>query len=184
MSWQLFEATDFNGSSDRHCGLCSWNCERQGCLRRTFLKIVCFFQTCISLQLFRILFLPATGIVAGKSSLLVVFLVGAFSLKEKSPTNTVSSFFQLTISLWVVHILQLVHLFNFHQLSEPGKRGFDFRTEPQIFYASKSRGETKGAALCVFFGTMRLFFGKFSNSIKGSPCIFLNFLVCRNVYWA
>ena len=34
----------------------------------------------------------------------LVFLVGAFSLKEKSPTLTVSSFFfQLTISLWVVH---------------------------------------------------------------------------------
>ena len=29
----------------------------------------------------------------------VAFLVGAFSLKEKSPTITVSSFFQLTISL-------------------------------------------------------------------------------------
>ena len=30
--WQLFEATDFNGSSDRQCGLCSRNCERQGCV--------------------------------------------------------------------------------------------------------------------------------------------------------
>ena len=28
-SWQLFEATDFNGSSDRQWGLCSRNCERQ-----------------------------------------------------------------------------------------------------------------------------------------------------------
>ena len=36
--------------------------------------------------------------------LTLIFLVGAFSLKEKSPTLTVSSFFfQLTISLWVVH---------------------------------------------------------------------------------
>ena len=29
-SWQLFEATDFIGSSDRQCGLCSRNCDRQG----------------------------------------------------------------------------------------------------------------------------------------------------------
>ena len=32
-----------------------------------------------------------------------LFLVDAFSLKEKSPTITVGSFFQLTISLWMVH---------------------------------------------------------------------------------
>ena len=25
-SWQFFEAADFNGSSDRQCGLCSRNC--------------------------------------------------------------------------------------------------------------------------------------------------------------
>ena len=31
------------------------------------------------------------------------FLVGALSLKEKNPTITVGSFFQLTISLWMVH---------------------------------------------------------------------------------
>ena len=38
-SWQLFEATDFNGSSDRQCGLCSRNCERQRCVRRNLLHI-------------------------------------------------------------------------------------------------------------------------------------------------
>ena len=32
-----------------------------------------------------------------------LFLVGAFSFKEKSPTITVGSFFQPTISLWMVH---------------------------------------------------------------------------------
>ena len=35
-----------------------------------------------------------------------VFLVGAFSLKEKSPTIIVGSFFQLTISFLMVHFLQ------------------------------------------------------------------------------
>ena len=38
-SWQLFEATDFNGSSDRQCGLCSRYCERQRCVRRNLLHI-------------------------------------------------------------------------------------------------------------------------------------------------
>ena len=66
-----------------------------------------------------------------------VFLVGAFSLKEKSPTLTVSSFFlfffQLTISLWVVHFSY--NLFIFHICSSSifdpaGVRGFDSRTKP------------------------------------------------------
>ena len=51
MSWQVFEATDFNGSLDRQCGLCSRNCERQRCVRRNLLHIAKFFQTSISLQL-------------------------------------------------------------------------------------------------------------------------------------
>ena len=38
-SWQLFEATDFIGSSDRQCGLCSRKCERQRCVRRNLLHI-------------------------------------------------------------------------------------------------------------------------------------------------
>ena len=56
-------------------------------------------------------------------------------------------------------------------------RVFDSRTKPQIFYASKSRCETKGffsfRFFClVFFGTMRLFFRKFSDSIKGHALAF------------
>ena len=31
-NWQLFEATYFNVSSDRQCGLCSSNCEKQSCV--------------------------------------------------------------------------------------------------------------------------------------------------------
>ena len=43
-SWQLFEATDSNGSSDRQGGLCSRNCERQKCVRRNLLHIAQFFD--------------------------------------------------------------------------------------------------------------------------------------------
>ena len=45
------------------------------------------------------------------------FLVGAFSLKKKSPTLTVSS-------------LQFVHLSYLFIIDQAGERGFDSRTEP------------------------------------------------------
>ena len=41
---QLFEATGFNGSSERQCGLCSGNCERQRCVRRNLLHIINFLN--------------------------------------------------------------------------------------------------------------------------------------------
>ena len=50
-SWQLFEATDFNGSVDRQCGLCPRNCERQRCLRRNLFYLVYFLKP-LSLQFF------------------------------------------------------------------------------------------------------------------------------------
>ena len=43
-SWQLFEATDYNGSLDWHCGLCVRNCERQRCVRRNLLPFPTFFN--------------------------------------------------------------------------------------------------------------------------------------------
>ena len=43
-SWQLFEAMDFNGSSDPQCGLCSRNCEQQRCVRRNLLHTTYFFN--------------------------------------------------------------------------------------------------------------------------------------------
>ena len=55
-----------------------------------------------------------------------LFLVGAFSLKEKSPTITVSSFFSVdNLTEWSI----FYNLFN-DQFSEPGERGFDSRTKP------------------------------------------------------
>ena len=43
-SWQLFESADFNGSSERQCGLCSRNCERKRCVRINILHVVRFFK--------------------------------------------------------------------------------------------------------------------------------------------
>ena len=43
-SWQLFEATDFNGSLDQQCGQCSRNCERQRFVQGKLLHITYFFK--------------------------------------------------------------------------------------------------------------------------------------------
>ena len=101
------------------------------------------------------------------------FLVGASSLKEKSPTITVGSFFS-AYNLTLIGPLFLQSLFicstNFLIFFEAGDRGFDSRTKPQIFYASKSRCETKGFLSFDFFRFFRqygTFFRKFSDSIKG-----------------
>ena len=87
---------------------------------------------------------------------MMLFLVGAFSLKEKSPTLTVSSFFFCFFSvdnLTLSGPLFLQSLFTFVQLTfwEAGDRVFDSRTKPQIFYASKSRCETKALFRFVWF---------------------------------
>ena len=78
--------------------------------------------------------------------------------------------FQPTISLWMVHFSY--NICSFVQLIfwEAGDRGFDSRTKPQIFYASKSRCETKGFLsfdFFRFFSELCNFFRKFSDSIKG-----------------
>ena len=113
------------------------------------------------------LFWRRLGLVFTKS----VFLVGVFSLTEKSPTFTVGSFFfQPAISLWMVFFSY--NLCSFVQLIfwVSGDRGFDSRTKPQNFHASKSRCETKGFLSFNFFCFFRhyaTFFRKFSDSIKG-----------------
>ena len=64
-----------------------------------------------------------------------VLLVGAFSLKEKSPTLTVSSFFFSVDNLTLSGPLFLQFLFIFHICSSfifdpAGERGFESRTKP------------------------------------------------------
>ena len=61
----------------------------------------------------------------------MAFLVGAFSLEEKSPTITVGSFFSfsafsLTLNGPLFTICSLSYLFIF----QAGERGFDSRTKP------------------------------------------------------
>ena len=63
------------------------------------------------------------------------FLVGAFSLKEKSLTLTVSSFFYLffsadNLTLSGPLFLQFVHLSYLFIFDQAGERGFDSRTKP------------------------------------------------------
>ena len=62
------------------------------------------------------------------------FLVGAFSLKEKRPTLTVSSFFVFfsvdNLTLSGPLFLQFVHLSYLFIFEQAGERGFDSRTKP------------------------------------------------------
>ena len=61
-----------------------------------------------------------------------LFLVGAFSLKEKSPAITVSSFFSadnLTLNGPLFTICSLVQLQPIF-FDQAGERGFDSRTKP------------------------------------------------------
>ena len=85
----------------------------------------------------------------GLTQLQPFFLVGAFSLKEKSPTITVGSFFQLTISLWMVHFSY--NSYNFIQ--------FLLSLRSSIFTSSKKLKGAKGYSLRVF-SALRLFFRK------------------------
>ena len=55
-------------SSDRQCGLCSRNCERRRCVRRSFLHIVQFFKPVYHCSFLKNCFYRSTGIVAGMSS--------------------------------------------------------------------------------------------------------------------
>ena len=117
-----------------------------------------------------------------------VFLVGAFSLKEKRPTLTVSSFFVFfsvdNLTLSGPLFLQFVHLsylFIFHicsSLTKPESVGSILALNHKCFNASKSTGETKGSPF-GFFRHYATFFRKLSNFIKGYPLHFLKFSVCR-----
>ena len=89
------------------------------------------------------------------------FLVGPFSLKEKSPTITVGSLFQLTISLWMVHFSY--NSYNFLQ--------FLLRLR-SIFTSSKKLNGAKGYSRRVF--SAETFFRK-KNSPKGPTFNFLIF---------
>ena len=92
-------------------------------------------------------------------------------------------FFQLTISLWVVHFsYNFCSSFIFVHLpssTQPESVGSILALNHKFFNASKSTGETKGSPLWVFFGTMRLFSKIFEIYQRVPPWLFLKFSVCR-----
>ena len=94
--------------------------------------------------------------------------------------------FQLTISLWMVHFLQFVHLFCCSSSStkflKPESGGSILALNHNIFMLPKvqqvrPKGPPFGffSALCDFFSKI---FGFYQRVI---PCIFLKFSVCENV---
>ena len=92
-----------------------------------------------------------------------VFLVGAFSLKEKSPTITVGSFFSLQFhSEWSTFLT----IFMSHEFLL-AKYFYFFKSLRSIFTSSKKLNGAKGYSLGVFSAQRDFFFEK--NSPKGSP---------------
>ena len=111
-----------------------------------------------------------------------------FPLRIKARLLQLVVFFQLTISLWVVHFSY--NLFIFHICSSFIFVHLPSSTKPEsvcsilalnhkFFNASKSTGETKGSPFGFFFGTMRLFSKIFEFYQRVPLCIFLKFSVCR-----
>ena len=75
-SWQLFEATYFNGSLDLQYGPCSGNCERQ-MRSKNFITCSLFFKHVYHCSSFlKKCFYRSTGIMARMSSLLILLLPG------------------------------------------------------------------------------------------------------------
>ena len=105
------------------------------------------------------------------------FLVGAFSLKEKARLLqwVVFFLFQPTISLWMVHFLQFVHLFccsSSTKFLKPESGGSILALNHNILYfQTYSRWDQRVPPL-GFFGTMRLFFENFRILSKGNPLHF------------
>ena len=105
-----------------------------------------------------------------QSLFLLLFLVGAFFLKERSPTITLSSFFSVdNLTEWST----FYNLFSFDQFSstKPESVGSILALNHKFFYAPKSTGETKVCPLWVF-SALCYFRQKFSNFIKGYPLAF------------
>ena len=119
-----------------------------------------------------------------KTMLLVdwMFLVGAFSFKEKSPTITVASFFffffrQTTELIAYVPLFTETDKFTqakFDQCKLTAK-GLPFRFLP-FLRNLQNRKTPKGPPFHFFFGTMRIFFRKFLMSQKGPPFGFFDIL--------
>ena len=103
---------------------------------------------------------------------ILLFLVGAFSFREKSPTITVTSFFfrQTTELIAYVPLFTETDKFTqakFHQCNLTAK-GPPFRFLP-FLRNLQNRKTPKGPPFHFFFGTVRIFFRKFFIFSKESP---------------
>ena len=111
-----------------------------------------------------------------------LFLVGAFSFKEKSPTITVASFFffffrQTTELIAYVPLFTETDKFTqakFHQCKLTAK-GPPFRFLP-FLRNLQNRKTPKGPPFQFFFGTVRIFFRKFLIFQKSPPFGFFDIL--------
>ena len=108
-----------------------------------------------------------------------LFLVGAFSFKEKSPTITVASFFffrQTTELIAYVPLFTETDKFTqakFDQCKLTAKGPpFVF----YLFYVTSKTGRLQRVPLSIFFGTVRIFFSKIFNVSKESPFGFFDIL--------
>ena len=102
----------------------------------------------------------------------MLFLVGAFSFKEKSPTITVASFFfrQTTELIAYVPLFTETDKFTqakFHQCKLTAK-GPPFRFLP-FLRNLQNRKTPKGPPFQFFFDTVRIFFRKFLIFQKSPP---------------
>ena len=115
----------------------------------------------------------------------MLFLVGAFSFKEKSPTITVASFFfrQTTELIAYVPLFTETDKFTqakFHQCKLTAK-GPPFRFLP-FLRNLQNRKTPKGPPFQFFFGTVRIFFRKFLMSQKSPPFGFFDILQQKVCY--
>ena len=105
-----------------------------------------------------------------------MFLVGAFSFKEKSPTITVASFFFFFFFRQTTELIAYVPLFTetdkftqakFHQCKLTAK-GPPFRFLP-FLRNLQNRKTPKGPPFQFFFGTVRIFFFENFQFVKRVP---------------
>ena len=103
-----------------------------------------------------------------------LFLVGAFSFKEKSPTITVASFFFFFFvrpqsSSRMYHFLQKL----ISSLRPSSTNANLLQRVPPfvfyLFYVTYKTGRLQRVPLSIFFGTVRTFFSKTFNFSKESP---------------
>ena len=108
-----------------------------------------------------------------------MFLVGAFSFKEKSPTITVASFFFRQTTELIAYVPLFTETDKFTQAKfdqcKLTAKGPPFRFLP-FLRNLQNRKTPKGPPFQFFFGTVRIFFRKFLIFQKSPPFGFFDIL--------